>query len=103
MTNWDHQVKLFEEAIQKSPTGLVDIVVANAGISGQDPVFVDDCTLILYLWSALSSKPSDRLLTIHPLSIGIETTKARSENSPDQPHWSYLHNKTGALPLQKAV
>lgn len=34
---------MFEEALRKSPTGRIDIVVANAGISGQDPVFLDDC------------------------------------------------------------
>jgi len=33
---------MFEETIKQTPTKRVDIVIANAGISGQDPVFVED-------------------------------------------------------------
>lgn len=45
VTSWEDQAKLFEKTIGKSPAGRIDIVVANAGISGQDPVFLDDCKL----------------------------------------------------------
>jgi hypothetical protein len=33
---------MFEETIKQTPTRRVDVVIANAGISGQDPVFVED-------------------------------------------------------------
>lgn len=39
MTSWDDQLALFKLAISKSPQKTVDIVVANAGISGPDDVF----------------------------------------------------------------
>ncbi|KAJ5135231.1 uncharacterized protein N7515_004509 [Penicillium bovifimosum] len=42
VTSWEEQLELFESAIRKSPTHRIDIVVANAGISGPDPVFLDD-------------------------------------------------------------
>jgi NAD(P)-dependent dehydrogenase (short-subunit alcohol dehydrogenase family) len=42
VTNWEHQAAMFEDTIKKTPNNRVDIVIANAGISGQDPVFVDD-------------------------------------------------------------
>ncbi|RVX75433.1 hypothetical protein B0A52_00786 [Exophiala mesophila] len=36
-----NQAALFKSAIAKSPSGNIDIVVVNAGISGQDPVFLN--------------------------------------------------------------
>ncbi|KAL6243082.1 hypothetical protein RBB50_010182 [Rhinocladiella similis] len=39
VTSWDDQLALFKLAISKSPQKTVDIVVANAGISGPDDVF----------------------------------------------------------------
>ncbi|KAJ5630204.1 adam [Penicillium longicatenatum] len=38
-TNWDDQVRLFEEATSFSSTGKISFVVANAGIYRQDEVF----------------------------------------------------------------
>lgn len=35
---------MFVDAVKKSPTNCIDIVIANAGISSQDPVFVEDGT-----------------------------------------------------------
>jgi hypothetical protein len=35
---------MFADAVKKSPTNCIDMVIANAGISGQDPVFVEDGT-----------------------------------------------------------
>lgn len=32
VTNWDDQATLFEEAIKLSPSGAIDIVIANAGL-----------------------------------------------------------------------
>lgn len=39
--SWQDQATLFKTAIEHSPTHRIDIVLANAGISGLDPVFQD--------------------------------------------------------------
>lgn len=36
---WNDQVAVFKSAVTNSPHNGVDIVIANAGISGQDPLF----------------------------------------------------------------
>ena len=41
VNTWSDQVNLFKTAISKSPTKSVDIVIANAGISGPDTVWRD--------------------------------------------------------------
>lgn len=41
VTKWADQAALFKSAIAKSPSGKIDIVVVNAGISGQDPVYLN--------------------------------------------------------------
>lgn len=38
VTNWDQQVNLFKEAVRLSPHGGIDVVVANAGIAGIEPL-----------------------------------------------------------------
>jgi NAD(P)-dependent dehydrogenase (short-subunit alcohol dehydrogenase family) len=38
---WDDQAALFKKAVERSPSRSVDIVLANAGISGRDSVFND--------------------------------------------------------------
>jgi len=42
VTVWADQLAVFKTAIASSPSGRVDIVVANAGISGADEVFFND-------------------------------------------------------------
>ena len=42
MTSWDDQVHLFEDAVAFSPSGRIDYVVPNAGISMADDVFAFD-------------------------------------------------------------
>ena len=42
VTVWADQLAAFKTAISSSPSGRVDIVVANAGISGSDGVFQTD-------------------------------------------------------------
>jgi NAD(P)-dependent dehydrogenase (short-subunit alcohol dehydrogenase family) len=39
VTNWDDQVRAFEAAVNNSPHKSCDIVIANAGIVGQDDIF----------------------------------------------------------------
>lgn len=39
VTSWEDQLAAFKAAITKSPTASVDIVVANAGVSGSDEFF----------------------------------------------------------------
>ena len=39
VTTWSDQVNLFKTAISRSPNKTVEIVVANAGISGADTVW----------------------------------------------------------------
>jgi NAD(P)-dependent dehydrogenase (short-subunit alcohol dehydrogenase family) len=39
VTNWEAQVAAFKAAVLKSPSKSIDIVVANAGISGSDGFF----------------------------------------------------------------
>lgn len=41
VTCWDHQVSLLKAALTGSDHGNIAIVIANAGISGQDSVFND--------------------------------------------------------------
>lgn len=36
---WDDQVRVFEAAVQNSPHKSCDIVIANAGIVGQDDLY----------------------------------------------------------------
>lgn len=42
MTEWHDQLAMFKTALSSSPRGKVDIVIANAGISGYDSVFFND-------------------------------------------------------------
>ena len=42
VTSWSDQVSMFKEAVQNSPAKSCDVVVANAGIAGFDPVFEFD-------------------------------------------------------------
>ncbi|KIV81007.1 hypothetical protein PV11_08461 [Exophiala sideris] len=39
VTNWDDQVQAFDAAVQNSPQKSCDVVIANAGIVGQDDMF----------------------------------------------------------------
>jgi len=39
VTSWDDQLRMFKRAINDSPSKTVDIVIANAGISGPDELF----------------------------------------------------------------
>ncbi|RMZ89588.1 hypothetical protein DV736_g3201, partial [Chaetothyriales sp. CBS 134916] len=39
VTVWEDQLALFKHALSKSPTRRIDIVIANAGVSGFDDVF----------------------------------------------------------------
>jgi NAD(P)-dependent dehydrogenase (short-subunit alcohol dehydrogenase family) len=36
---WSEQLAVFKAAIAKSPNKNLDIVVANAGVTGKDPIF----------------------------------------------------------------
>jgi NAD(P)-dependent dehydrogenase (short-subunit alcohol dehydrogenase family) len=38
-TSWEDQLNLFKSAVAASPAKSVDIVVANAGITGPDEIF----------------------------------------------------------------
>lgn len=42
VTSWADQLAVFKTAVSSSPSGRVDIVIANAGISGSDAVFQND-------------------------------------------------------------
>ena len=42
--SWADQLNAFKEAIANSPSKTIDIVIANAGISGADAIFGDDMT-----------------------------------------------------------
>lgn len=43
VTKWEDQLEMFREAVKFSPTGIVDIVVANAGLAVlQDSVFTPE-------------------------------------------------------------
>jgi NAD(P)-dependent dehydrogenase (short-subunit alcohol dehydrogenase family) len=39
VTSWKDQLAVFKAAIANSPHKSIDIVIANAGIAGNDPVF----------------------------------------------------------------
>lgn len=41
VTNWADQVNLFKTALALSPSHRLDIVIANAGISGRDSLYWD--------------------------------------------------------------
>lgn len=49
VTKWADQLAAFKTAISSSPSGKVDIVIANAGIAAADPVFHNDCKLYMPL------------------------------------------------------
>jgi NAD(P)-dependent dehydrogenase (short-subunit alcohol dehydrogenase family) len=42
VTSWESQLLVFKHAAKVSPTSRIDIVVANAGISSTDPIFLND-------------------------------------------------------------
>ena len=42
VTDWDQLVQAFETAIKNSPNKSLDVVIANAGIVGQDDMFTLD-------------------------------------------------------------
>jgi NAD(P)-dependent dehydrogenase (short-subunit alcohol dehydrogenase family) len=46
VTSWADQLAVFKTAVSSSPSGRVDIVIANAGISGSDTVFQNDGMLL---------------------------------------------------------
>jgi NAD(P)-dependent dehydrogenase (short-subunit alcohol dehydrogenase family) len=39
VTSWSDQAAMFKAAIEGSPNKSCDVVVANAGVSGPDPVY----------------------------------------------------------------
>ena len=39
VTKWNDQYEMFKLAKDKSPSKTIDVVVANAGITGADPIF----------------------------------------------------------------
>jgi NAD(P)-dependent dehydrogenase (short-subunit alcohol dehydrogenase family) len=61
VVSWTEQLAVFKEALAFSPTGRIDIVVANAGISGADPVFHGN--------------------SMHPNSVGMVDTDELQSNS----------------------
>ncbi|KAK5207864.1 hypothetical protein LTR41_006376 [Exophiala xenobiotica] len=58
-TSWEDQLSLFEQAIANSPAKSVDIVVANAGITGPDEIFALEDP------SAKPTKPTLPILTLN--------------------------------------
>ena len=42
VTNWEDQVAVFVAAMKNSPHKCIDIVIANAGIAGQDDILKND-------------------------------------------------------------
>ncbi|KAJ9633836.1 hypothetical protein H2204_006621 [Knufia peltigerae] len=68
VNSWDEQVKLFDEAISRSPTGRVDAVVVNAGIATTDGIFADDSE------QDYPTKPSVRILDVNLIG-GMYTIK----------------------------
>ncbi|SCV39561.1 related to short-chain alcohol dehydrogenase [Fusarium fujikuroi] len=62
VTSWEDQLAMFRSAIANSPRKCVDIVVANAGISGPDPAFtVED--------SEEPTKPELKILAIDLIGV----------------------------------
>ncbi|KAG6354212.1 hypothetical protein INS49_004816 [Diaporthe citri] len=57
VTSWDDQASLFEEAIKFSPSGTIDIVVANAGLGALGDPLVQPGDL-----SGPATKPDLRIL-----------------------------------------
>ncbi|KIX96493.1 uncharacterized protein Z520_07759 [Fonsecaea multimorphosa CBS 102226] len=64
VTSWDDQARMFQATLKELPTGRVDIVVANAGISGQDPVFVEDDAA-----GSTPQKPNLKILDINLIGV----------------------------------
>lgn len=42
VTSWANQLSMFKTAVSSSPSGRIDIVIANAGISGADSIYQND-------------------------------------------------------------
>ncbi|EXJ69763.1 uncharacterized protein A1O5_06834 [Cladophialophora psammophila CBS 110553] len=64
ITSWDDQLALFKKAVTESPAKSCDIVIANAGITGPDPVFTLEGM----------SGPLPRVPQPHPLTIVSDPT-----------------------------
>jgi NAD(P)-dependent dehydrogenase (short-subunit alcohol dehydrogenase family) len=62
--NWKDQVKLFRAAVELSPHGGIDIVVANAGVAGPEPVG-DVLSGMTDLSSETIPKPDFRVLDVN--------------------------------------
>jgi len=66
--SWDDQLGMFKQAIAKSPAKSCDVVIANAGVSGADPLYaLDDPT-------GEPTKPDLRILDINLTGV-LYTTK----------------------------
>ncbi|KAJ4993881.1 AdhA [Stagonosporopsis vannaccii] len=63
VTQWEDQVRLFRTAASRSPSGRVDYVVANAGISSKDEVFTYDGD------DKEPTKPSLKILNVNLESV----------------------------------
>ncbi|KAL2005209.1 hypothetical protein VTN00DRAFT_2419 [Thermoascus crustaceus] len=70
VTSWDDQLHLFKSALSGSPNKSIDIVVANAGISGPDPLFTVEDT-------EEPVKPDLRIVNIDLISVMYTMKLAR--------------------------
>ncbi|KAI4618001.1 hypothetical protein J4E83_006334 [Alternaria metachromatica] len=86
VTNWDDQVRLFNEATSLSPTGKIDYVVANAGIIHADDVFKFEGP------SQPPQKPNLDIISVN-LNGALYTTKLAS-------HYFMTQNGTSPSPSQ---
>lgn len=86
---------MFREAVKFSPSGNIDIVVANAGlVSLQDSIFTPESTAILNCSSCLETNK----LTVHPNSIG-RTPEASLEVIGRELERRAVHVQTGIVLL----
>ncbi|KAK7717974.1 hypothetical protein SLS63_010625 [Diaporthe eres] len=69
VTSWDDQASLFEEAIKFSPSGTIDIVIANAGLGALGDPLVQPGDL-----SGPATKPDLRILEVNLRGI-LYTTR----------------------------
>jgi NAD(P)-dependent dehydrogenase (short-subunit alcohol dehydrogenase family) len=76
--NWDDQVAMFKAAIERSPNHSCDIVIANAGVVGNDELFQTDDP------SGEPVKPQLRIIDIS-LYGALYTTKLAMHHFRKQP------------------
>lgn len=92
VTSWEDQVAMFKAAVANSPEKSCDIVVANAGIGGEDSIFKFDGMSTFLLC------PNHKTAFFIYMYRNRRTNQTRPKNTRNQRDRSHIHDQA-RIPL----